>query len=190
MIRRKVWNLTGNSHNFAPFQRMFRSRPSNRPSTRTQVRIGGESPKVHIDQSAFVVHRKGIPSDHSTRARGRRGRWSLSSDQHPIRRGETGYRCGINAVSRARTWNQIMAVPTSQTDRTAIGRRSSRTNSRSPARRSILRAVANQIGIVVRNPSRVARWLNIVCAYRRVNRDFLFKIADRDIERAASQQIG
>ena len=61
-----------------------------------------------------------------------------------------------------------MTVPTSQTDRTAIRRGSSRTNSRSPARRSISRAVANQIGIVVRNPRRVARWLNIGCGYRSV----------------------
>ena len=59
-----------------------------------------------------------------------------------------------------------MAVPTSKTDRTAIGRGISRTNSRSPARRSVSRAVANQIGIVVRNPSRVARWLNIGLRYR------------------------
>ncbi len=94
-------------------------------------------------------------------ATGRRRRVrSLSSYQHPIRRDETGYRCGISRI-RARSRNQVMAVPTSQTDRTAIGRGISRTNSRSPALRSISRAVANQIGIVVRNPSRVARWLNI-----------------------------
>src|SRR6266480_4069724 len=82
-----------------------------------------------------------------------------------------------------------MAVPPSQTDRPAIGRGSSRTNSRSPAPRIISRAVANQIGIVVRNPSRVTRWLNIGCGYCRVVRDFLLKIADRDVERAAGQQI-
>ena len=86
-----------------------------------------------------------------------------------------------------------MAVPTSQTDRTAIGRGISRTNSRSPALRSISRAVANEIGIVVRNPSRVARWLNIIgrgSCRRRMSGNFLLKIADRDVESAAREQIG
>ena len=83
-----------------------------------------------------------------------------------------------------------MAVPTSQTDRTAIGRGSSRTNSRSPARRRISRAVANQIGIVVRNPSRVARWLNIGCGDRGVIDNFLLKIAHSDVERAPGEKIG
>ena len=32
-------------------------------------------------------------------------------------------------------------------------------------------------------------WLNIGCGYRRVTGDFLLKIADRDVERAAGQQI-
>lgn len=82
-----------------------------------------------------------------------------------------------------------MAIPTSQTDRPAIGRGSSGTNSRSPAGCSISRAVANQIGIVVRNACRVARWLNIVCAHRLVIRDFSLKIVDRDVERAAGKQI-
>jgi hypothetical protein len=82
-----------------------------------------------------------------------------------------------------------MAIPTGQTDRTAISRGSSRTNSRSPARRSISRAVADQIGIVVRNPCRVARWLNIGCGDRRVIDNFLLKIAYRDIERAAGEKI-
>src|ERR1700720_3394972 len=82
-----------------------------------------------------------------------------------------------------------MAVPTSQTDRTAVGRGSSRNNIRSPARHSISRAVANQIGIVGRNPRRVARWLNIRCAYRRVNGNFLLKIADSNVERASGQKI-
>src|SRR6266403_4123296 len=82
-----------------------------------------------------------------------------------------------------------MAVPTRQADRTAIGRGISRTNSRSPAQnRSISRAVANEIGIVVRNPRRVARWLNIACVYR-LNSDFLLEIADRDVERASGQQV-
>ena len=86
-----------------------------------------------------------------------------------------------------------MAVPTSQTDRTAIGRGIRRTNSGSPARRSISRAVANQISIVVRNPSRVARWLNIIGRGRRgcgVSENFLLKIAYRDVERASGEQIG
>ena len=85
-----------------------------------------------------------------------------------------------------------MAVPTRQTDRTAIGRGSGRNNSRSPARRSISRAVANQSGIVGRNPCRVARWLNIIGRRRRgcgVSGNFLLKIADRDVERAAGQKI-
>ena len=82
-----------------------------------------------------------------------------------------------------------MAVPTSKTDRPAISRGSSRTNSRSSARRRISGAVANQIGIVVRNPCWVAPWFDIGCAHRLVVRDFLLKIADRDVERAAGQQI-
>src|SRR6266496_3529468 len=82
-----------------------------------------------------------------------------------------------------------MAVPTSKTDRPAISRGSSGTNSRSPARRRISRAVANQIGIIVRNPRWVARWLNIGCGDRGVIGDFLLKIADRDVERAAGQEI-
>src|SRR5205814_8117057 len=82
-----------------------------------------------------------------------------------------------------------MAVPTSAADRPAIRRGISRNNSRSLARRSISRAVANEIGIVVRNPSRIARRLNVCRAYRGVSRNFLFKIAHRDVERAASQQI-
>src|SRR5258705_53533 len=47
----------------------------------------------------------------------------------------------------------------------------------------------SQVGIVVRNPRRIARRLNVCRAYRGVSRNFLFKIADRDVERAASQQI-
>ena len=75
-----------------------------------------------------------------------------------------------------------MAVPTSQTDRPAIGRGSSRTNSRSPARRSISRAVANQIGIVVQESppgSALAEyWLRLSVW---VSGNFLLKIADRDV---------
>src|SRR6476620_1945730 len=82
-----------------------------------------------------------------------------------------------------------MAVPTSTADRPAIGRGSSRYNSRSLARRGISGAVANQIGIICRNPGRVARWLNIACVYR-LNSDFLLEIADRDVERASGQQVG
>ncbi|HEX5422428.1 MAG TPA: hypothetical protein VFW94_02685 [Candidatus Acidoferrales bacterium] len=80
-----------------------------------------------------------------------------------------------------------MAVPTSQTNRTPIGGRS-RTNIRSSARCGISRAVANQIGIVVRY-RRIARRLNIRLCYRGVIRDFLLKIANRDVERASGQQI-
>src|SRR5436190_4338213 len=86
-----------------------------------------------------------------------------------------------------------MAVPTSQTDRTAIGRGISRANSGSPTRRSVSRAVANQIRIVVRNPSRVARWLNIIGRGRcrgGVSDNFLLQFADRDVERASGKQIG
>ena len=172
-------------HNFALFHRIFRSQSSSRPS---QVRIVGKSSNVDIDQPAFVIHRKGIPADYCAGRRRRLG--SLSSYQHPIRRGETGYRCGINRIGGTRSRNQVMTVPTSQTDRTAICRGISRTNSGSPTRCSISRAVANQIGIVVRNPSRVARWLNIIgrgrCR-RRVSENFLLKIAHRDVERATGQ---
>ena len=83
-----------------------------------------------------------------------------------------------------------MAVPTSETDRTAIGRGSSRTNSRSPARAASPRAAPNQIrDCRIGDRGAVARWLNIGCGYRRVIGNFLLKIADRNVERAAGQQI-
>ena len=37
---------------------------STRPGRRSQARIVGKSPKVDIDQSAFVIHGEGIPSDY------------------------------------------------------------------------------------------------------------------------------
>ena len=82
-----------------------------------------------------------------------------------------------------------MAIPTSKTDRPAIGRGSGRTNGRSPARRSISRAVANQIGIVGRDASGVSRWLNIARGYWLISGDFLLKIAHGDIERAPGENI-
>ena len=164
MIRRKVWGLTRGQHNFAFFRRIPRSHPSSRRSRPTrqsrpkQARIGGESPNVHSHQPAFVIHGEGIPSDYRTwRRRGSSVPEQLPAPS-PVRR--NCHRGGIGA-SRAGWRDKVVAVPTSQTDRTAIGRGSSRTNSRSPARRSISRAVANQIGIVARNPRRVARRLNI-----------------------------
>ena len=86
--------LTGDQHNFALFHRILRSQSSSRPGRPSQVRISGESPNVDIDQPAFVVHRKGIPTDY--RIWRRCGVRSLRSYQHPIRRDETGYRCRID----------------------------------------------------------------------------------------------
>ena len=82
-----------------------------------------------------------------------------------------------------------MAVPTSQSDRTAVSRSGSRNDSRSPGPRVIMRAIPDQIRIIGRDRGRVARWLNIACVYWLVSRDFLLEIADRDIERAAGEQI-
>src|SRR5437762_8786630 len=82
-----------------------------------------------------------------------------------------------------------MAIPTSKTNRPAIGRGSSRNNSRSPAARVIPRAVPDQIRIVVRNPRRVARWLNIACVYRLIRGDLLLEVADGDIERGTGEQV-
>ena len=82
-----------------------------------------------------------------------------------------------------------MAVPAGKTDRAAIRRCSSRNNGRSPAARVIVRAIPDQIRIVGGDRGRVARWLDIGGGYRMVIGNFLLKIADRDVERAAGQQI-
>ena len=100
MIGCKVWGLTGNSHNFALFRRIPRTKPSSRPS---HARIGGEPAKVHINQSAFVVYREGISSDH--RIWKRCGIRSLRSYQHPV-----GSKAGSGQVYPRR--NQVMTIPT------------------------------------------------------------------------------
>ena len=139
MIGRKAWGLTGSQHDFALFRRILRSQPSSRPSRPSQARIVGESPKVDINQSAFVINGESISSDYRTWRRC--GIRSLSSYQHPVRRGETGYRCGIDA-GRARSRDQVMAVPTSKTDDTPIRRGSARTDTGSPACRRLRETLA------------------------------------------------
>ena len=73
MTGRKVWCVTGvvrrerRQDNFALFRRILRSHPLSRPSRETrQIRahIVWKSPQVEIEQSAFVVHRESIPTDH------------------------------------------------------------------------------------------------------------------------------
>jgi hypothetical protein len=53
-----------------------------------------------------------------------------------------------------------------------------------------VRAIPDQIRIVSGDRGRVARWLNIGCGYRGVIGNFLFKIADGDVERAPGEEIG
>jgi hypothetical protein len=162
MIRRKVWGLTDNWHDFALFQKILRSQPSSsrsrstRQSRPSQARVGGESPNVHIDQPAFVINGERISSDHLI-WRGR-GFWTLSSYEHPVRCDETGQRCGIDLGTCTRSRNQVMTVPTGTTDRPPVCRRVSRPNAGSAVGGVPLKTPPDQI----RNRRRIGdRWSTV-----------------------------
>ena len=135
MVGCKVWGLTvrreRRQHNLAFFRRIPRTQPSSRPSRPSQVRIGGESPKVNIDQPALVINRKGISSDY--RIWRRCGRRSLTSYQYPVRRCETRHRGRVNGGACQR--DQVMAVPPGKTNDTPVRRGSARVDTGCPARR-------------------------------------------------------
>src|SRR5437588_9342674 len=88
-----------------------------------------------------------------------------------------------------------MAVPASCADRAAISRSRSRTNIRRTTDGSISRAIPYQIGNVSGGGYGIRRWLNIGPSdwgwgCRRWGEDFLLKIANHNIQRAAGQHIG
>ena len=80
-----------------------------------------------------------------------------------------------------------MAVPTSKTDRAAICRSTRRADARSSTGWISREATSNQVWD---RRVTIPRRLNIGCTHRRVVNYFLLKVANRDIERASSQEIG
>lgn len=96
--RRKVWSLTGYLHNFALFQRILLAQSSSRP---TQAGIGWESAYVDVEQPAFVIHCKGIPTDNIVIV----GRCRIDDSVLPLRECNRTNPRYQHPVWRGKAWN-------------------------------------------------------------------------------------